>query len=201
MEFEYTQQALDYLSARDAKLGGAIARIGWIKREVNPDIFASLVHSIVSQQISRKAAATVWQRLQARCGEVSWQNINAVPADQVQQCGLSLRKVGYIKALGEAVASGRLDVAALTDLGDQEIVQTLSALPGIGVWTAEMLLIFSLGRPDVVSWGDLAIRRGMIVLYGLESLPRQQFEAYRQRYTPYGSVASLYLWAVSNEIK
>ena len=73
----------------------------------------------------------------------------------------------------------------------------LSALDGVGVWTAEMLLIFSLQRPDVVSWGDLAIRRGMMALYGLNSLTRTQFDNYRKRYSPYGSVASLYLWALA----
>ena len=82
-------------------------------------------------------------------------------------------------------------------LPDAEIISRLSALDGVGVWTAEMLLIFSLQRPDVVSWGDLAIRRGMMALYGLNSLTRTQFDNYRKRYSPYGSVASLYLWALA----
>ena len=77
------------------------------------------------------------------------------------------------------------------------MIQTLTALPGVGVWTAEMLLIFALGRPDVVSWGDQAIRRGLMRLYGLETLNRVQFAEYRERYRPYGTVASFYLWARS----
>ncbi len=82
-------------------------------------------------------------------------------------------------------------------MADEEIIDVLSSLRGIGVWTAEMLLLFSLCRPDVVSWGDQAIRRGMMNLYGLKTLSREQFERYRRRYSPYGSVASLYLWAIS----
>ena len=90
-----------------------------------------------------------------------------------------------------------LNIAELATLSDAEIIRRLSSLNGVGVWTAEMLLIFSLERPDVVSWGDLAIRRGMMNLYGLDSLTREQFDRYRKRYSPYGSVASLYLWALA----
>nr|MCU0538679.1 DNA-3-methyladenine glycosylase 2 family protein [Desulfobacterales bacterium] len=100
---------------------------------------------------------------------------------------------------GEAALRGDLDLAELGRLPDEGVIRKLSALPGIGVWTAEMLLIFSLCRPDVVSWGDLAIRRGMMRLYGLKELSRPRFDRFRKRYSPYGSVASLYLWAVSAE--
>jgi len=88
---------------------------------------------------------------------------------------------------------------ALREMPDETVIERLCALKGIGVWTAEMLLIFSLGRPDVLSWGDLAIRRGMTRLYGLKELTREKFEMYRKRYSPYGTVASLYIWAVSHE--
>ena len=92
---------------------------------------------------------------------------------------------------------GELDLAALAALPDQGVIDCLTALNGIGVWTAEMLLIFCLRRPDVVSWGDLAIRRGMMRLYNLRTLSREQFERRRKQYAPYGSVASLYLWALA----
>ena len=86
---------------------------------------------------------------------------------------------------------------ALPALPDAEVIRRLSAVPGVGVWTAEMLLIFALARPDVVSWGDRAIRRGMERLYGLATLNRAQFAQYRERYRPYGTVASFYLWALA----
>jgi len=79
---------------------------------------------------------------------------------------------------------------------DSEVIAKLSALRGVGVWTAEMLLIFSLQRSDVLSWGDLAIKKGIMKLYGLESLSREQFEEYRRLFSPYNSVASLYLWEI-----
>ena len=95
------------------------------------------------------------------------------------------------------MVGGALDLAALHAQPDAAVVATLSALPGVGVWTAEMLLIFSLGRPDVVSGGDPAIRRGMKRLYGLETLNKAHFAHDRERYRPYGTVASFYWWALA----
>ncbi|HOS18674.1 MAG TPA: DNA-3-methyladenine glycosylase 2 family protein, partial [Clostridia bacterium] len=89
------------------------------------------------------------------------------------------------------------DVEALRDMPDQEVIQRLSALSGIGVWTAEMLMIFCMQRPDIVSYGDLAIHRGMRMLYHHRGIDRNLFEKYARRYSPYGTVASLYLWAIA----
>jgi DNA-3-methyladenine glycosylase II len=102
-----------------------------------------------------------------------------------------------MKDIAEAALSGELDLNTFHTLPDDEIIKRLSSLNGIGVWTAEMLLIFSLCRPDVVSWSDLGIRRGMMNLYGLKKLGKEQFERHRRRYSPYGSTASLYLWKLS----
>ena len=195
--FTYGEKEIAHLKKKDKKLGLAIESIGPIQRAVNPDLFSSLIHSIVSQQIATKAAATVWTRLQLACGEITPAAIDGAEALHIQQCGMSMRKTLYIKGVGEAVKQNELNIAELATLSDEEIIRTLSSLNGVGVWTAEMLLIFSLQRPDVVSWGDLAIRRGMMNLYGLDSLTREQFERYRKRYSPYGSVASLYLWALA----
>jgi 3-methyladenine DNA glycosylase/8-oxoguanine DNA glycosylase len=195
--FQYGQAEIDYLARRDRKLGRAIGRIGMIERPVMPDLFKALVHSIVAQQISRKAADTVWAKLGERLSGVTPLNVAGTDICDIQECGLSMRKAGYIRGIGESVVCGRLDVLQLREMSDEEVIEKLSSFPGIGVWTAEMLLIFSLCRPDVVSWGDLAIRRGMMKLYGLKALSKMQFDRFRNRYSPCGSVASLYLWALS----
>jgi len=195
--FRYGPAEIDHLRRRDRALGRAIDRIGPLERPVIPDLFAALVHSVVAQQISGKAAATVSDRLRTRLGPITPQAVQGVAVEAIQQCGLSMRKATYIKGLGDAVANGTLDLDALPDLPDDEIIQRLSALHVIGVWTAEMILLFSLQRPDVVSWGDLGIRRGMTRLYGRADLDRAAFDRYRQRYSPYGSVASLYLWRIA----
>jgi DNA-3-methyladenine glycosylase II len=195
--FSYGRAEIDYLKRRDKKLGAAIDRIGLIEREIGPDPFASLVMSVVAQQISNKAARAVRGRLRELLVEITPERIAGVDSADIQRCGLSARKAGYIKGIAEAAMGGRVDFPRLNEMGDDEIILALSSLHGIGVWTAEMLLIFSLCRPDIVSWGDLAIRRGMMNLYGLKKLTRAQFDRYRKRYSPYGSVASLYLWALS----
>lgn len=197
--FRYGASEIDYLKQQDDHLALAIERIGWIERPVISDLFTALVSSIVHQQISNKAAATVWGRVVQRVGSLTPQAVMAVPVEEIQQLGMSMRKAGYIKSIAAAVASGEMDLNDLHSLPDVEVVERLSAQPGIGVWTAEMLMIFSMQRLDVVSWHDLAIRRGMMNLYGHTTLTRPQFDEYRQRYSPYGSVASLYLWQISKE--
>ncbi len=197
--FKYGQAELEYLKKRDKKLCAAIERIGMIEREVIPDLFCALINSIVGQQISAKAAVTVWNRVQESLGVITPESIVNATIENIQQCGLSLRKVGYIKGVGEAVTTGKLNLSELCELEDGEIIDRLSSLNGIGKWSAEMLLIFSMERPNVVSWGDLAIQRGMKNLYGLKTLTKEQFVKYVKRYSPYGSVASLYLWALSKE--
>ncbi|MFZ5643613.1 MAG: DNA-3-methyladenine glycosylase family protein [Bacillota bacterium] len=195
--FKYGQKEIEYLKRKDKKLGAAIDTIGIIKREVTPDPFIALVSSIVSQQISKKAAITVWNRLSKLLGNITPGSIAQVDLSELQGCGMSQRKAGYIKGIADAAISGKVDFKSLNTLTDDEIIKKLSSLHGVGVWTVEMLLIFSLCRPDVVSYKDLAICRGMKNLYGLKDISKDKFERYRKRYSPYGSVASLYLWELS----
>jgi 3-methyladenine DNA glycosylase/8-oxoguanine DNA glycosylase len=195
--FEYGQKEIAYLKNKDKKLGTAIDEIGMIKREITPDPFIALVSSVVSQQISNKAAETVWNRLDKLLGNITPESIAQADLSEIQSCGMSMRKAGYIKGIADAAISRIVNFNTLHTLTDGEIIKKLSSLHGVGVWTAEMLLIFSLCRPNVVSYKDLAICRGIMNLYGLKELSREKFDRYRKRYSPYGSVASLYLWALS----
>jgi DNA-3-methyladenine glycosylase II len=195
--FEYGYTEIEHLKRRDKKLGEAIDRIGMLQREIKPDPFTALISSIVSQQISKKAAETVWNRLSILVERITPENIAKVSLDEIQSCGMSARKAGYIQGIANAATSGMVNFDTLHTLCDEAIIKNLSSLNGVGVWTAEMLLIFSLCRPDVVSYGDLAIRRGMMNLYGLKELRKEKFARYVKKYSPYGSVASLYLWELS----
>ncbi len=196
--FPYGTTEIEYLRNRDHLLGEAISEIGMIERQVIPDLFTAIVSSIASQQISAKAAATVWKRIEDRFGTITPETICRSSPAEIQRCGMSMRKAGYIYGIAEAVMNGDLDLVSLARLPDEEVVARLSALNGIGVWTAEMLLIFAMERPDVVSWGDAAIRRGMMKLYHTENLDRKTFLRVRSRYSPFGSVASLYLWEIAH---
>ena len=195
--FEYGDKEITYLAAKDKKLGAAMEQIGHIKREVTPDLFAMLVRSIVGQQISTKAQHTIWGRMVAGIGAITPEAVAALPAEQLQSFGISFRKAGYIKNAAEKILSGHLDIEALQHKTDDEVCRELSALEGIGVWTAEMLMTFSMQRPDIISFGDLAILRGLRMLYHHRKITRELFDKYRRRYSPYATVASLYLWAIA----
>ena len=197
MVFHYDSESVEHLKLRDPVLGAAIEAIGPIEREVTPDLFGGLVSSIIAQQISSKAARTVWERFKVLVVDVTPERVAAFDVESIQKQGMSLRKAGYIKSIAESVLSGTFDIEGLSTLSDDRVKSALKGLPGIGVWTAEMLMLFSMQRQDILSWDDLAIRRGMMRLYGLESLDRKTFEHYRGVYSPFGSVASLYLWAIS----
>lgn len=195
--FHYGSKETDWLAKRDKRMAEAIAHFGLLQRGMAPDLFAALIRNIVDQQISTKAALTVNARLLTLVGALTPQRLEALPAQAIQGCGMSMKKALYIKGAASAAMSGELDLGTIAQASDEEVIATLSRLPGIGIWTAEMLMIFSLGWPNVLSWGDLAIRRGIMHLYRHKTLPRERFERYRRRYTPYGSVASFYLWAMS----
>ncbi len=196
--FEYGANAIAHLKSRDKLLGEAIDRIGMIRRKVNSDPFTALISSVISQQISKQAAEAIRGRLHVLLGDVTPESISAASITLIKGCGLSEQKAVCLKGLAEAAITGEVDFTALPSLPDEEVIAVLTSLRGVGVWTAEMILLFSLGRPDIVSYRDLAIRRGMMNLYGLKSLPPEVFEQYRKCYSPYGSVASLYLWALSS---
>lgn len=196
--FEYGDEELNYLKQADETLGAVIDQFGKIDRIVIPNLFQALVYSIVGQQISLKAANTVWDRFQDRF-EISPEYLLTVSQEEIQQCGISMRKVDYIIGIAQDIADGNLDMNSLYSLSDKEVIKRLSSLKGIGVWTAEMLLLNSMERPDIVSYGDIAIQRGMKKLYGLDSLTKGQFEEYRSRFSPYGSIASIYLWRISKQ--
>ena len=195
--FVYGDTEIAHLKKRDKALGSAIDRIGPIRREVNPNLFSALVNSIVGQQISSKAQVTIWQRMKDKFGEITPQTILSCPEPELQSCGISFRKALYIRGITERIAEGRLDIEALCLQSDAEVCAELVKLNGVGIWTAEMLMLFSMQRPDILSFGDLAIHRGMRMLYRHRTITKELFEKYRRRYSPYGSVASLYLWAIA----
>lgn len=195
--YPYGETEIQALAKKDPKLGQAIKDIGMIRREVKTDLFSSLISSVVSQQISNKAYATVWSRIVTAVGDLTPKNILLIPREDLKACGLSYKKTDWIQSIALAVDDGSFDLESLTSLSDEDVIRELIRLPGIGKWTAEMLLIFSLQRPDILSYGDLAIRRGIQKLYGLDKLSKNDFESIRQRLSPYNTVASLYFWELS----
>lgn len=195
--FSYGEKEVDYLKSKDKKLAAVIERIGHIDRKVDDDLFSSVVRHIIGQQISTVAQATLWNRLSDKVGSVSVDSISSLNRDELQSIGMTYKKADYILDFTEKVREGSFDISALDHMADEQVIKELYSLKGIGVWTAEMILTFCMQRPDVVSYGDLAIIRGMRMLYRHKKIDKVKFERYRKRYSPYGTVASLYLWAIA----
>jgi len=162
------------------------------------DPYGALLRAIVGQQLSTKAARTIYGRLLELFGgsvPTPRQLIEADP-DAIRAAGLSRPKIAYLRDLAERVEDGELELARLTELPDQEVSAQLVAVKGLGQWTADMFLIFHLGRPDVLPVGDLGIRRAVERLYGLKEIPGvEQITRIAEPWRPYRSLASLYLWA------
>lgn len=166
--------------------------------ECSGDLFTSLVESVVYQQLSGRVAEAIYGRFKNLLGTVTPGNILNASAGALRDCGLSARKASYLRGIAEASLSGVLDFGKLAAMPDAEVTAELVKLKGVGPWTAEMLLIFSLGRRDVLSCRDLGVRRGMMKLYNIDEVPEEKFEFYRRRCSPHGTLATLYLWRIAD---
>ncbi|MBO1264115.1 DNA-3-methyladenine glycosylase 2 family protein [Proteiniclasticum sp. SCR006] len=193
----FTPEEYEGLKKKDRLLGKAMEKLPLYEREVDENLFRSLMNNIVGQQISMKAAETVWKRFLAHFGEITPEKIHAASLEEIQALGISMRKATYIRKTTEKIHEHIVDLEALWQMADQEVADTLVTLNGIGPWTAEMIMIFSMGRKDIMSYGDLAIRRGLMLLYGHEEITKELFRDYQKKFSPYGTLASLYLWEIS----
>lgn len=191
------EEGLPYLAKKDKRMAAAIEEIGLTMRPGVEGLFVGLVSSIIGQQISIKAADSIWRKLEAAMGEITPERLVQAGMDELRACGLSGRKAEYVHGVAEAVTSGALDLNALERAEDEEVIRELVKLRGVGRWTAEMLLIFSLQRQDVMSYDDYGLRSGLCRLYHHHDMPRERFERYRKRFSPYGTAASLVLWEIA----
>jgi DNA-3-methyladenine glycosylase II len=162
----------------------------------NDQLFSTLVSSVVGQQLSTKAAASIWERVKATCGgRVTAKTVAGATPEALRASGLSASKVKTLKALSDAVLKDGLDLLSLKKLPHDKAAAKLTHIWGIGPWTAEMFLIFALEAPDVFSPGDLGLVRAVERLYGLpKDAPREMILAITENWTPYRSFASLVLW-------
>ncbi len=197
MNFLYGEKETTFLKEKDKQLGAAIDAIGHINRQVDSDLFSSVVHQIIGQQISTKAQETIWKRLQDALNVVDAGSILAADPNFLQSCGISFRKVEYIRDFAKKVRDGSFDLEEIRTMDDAQAISKLSSLRGVGTWTAEMILLFCLQRPDILSFHDFGIRKGLCLLHHHQKMTRELFDKYRCLYHPYGSTASLYLWAIA----
>ncbi len=189
---------IDYLSQKDLKLASIIKSIGDYSIKMHSDPFESLIQSIIYQQLSGKAANAIYKRFLNYYGGIipTPQQIISTPNEILRdRIGLSFRKIEYIKDLSSRISDGRLSLSLLSGMTDDEIISELIKVKGIGRWTAEMFLIFCLGREDVIPIGDLGIRKAIQILYNLPQLPTpSSILIISLSWKPYRSIATWYLW-------
>ena len=194
------QTAIAHLTAADPLLGRVIARGHEIAPRPHKDLYLALLRAIVSQQISTKAAAAIWKRFQSLFppeGYPEPREVLARSEDELRAAGLSRQKAGYLKAIAEHNERGLLDYQHLTSLSEETFTQHLTAIRGVGRWTAQMLQMFALDQPDVFSEGDLGVQNAMRKLYGLEETGRalqKRMVGIAETWRPYRTLACKYLW-------
>jgi DNA-3-methyladenine glycosylase II len=203
-----TDEGTEQLRTSDDTLGALIDERGPLEKDHRAgsrpaDAYGALLRSIVGQQLSTKAARTIYERVAAMYGArtPTPQQLLDTDPEALRAAGLSRAKANYVRDLAQHVISGELELDRLDDLSDDEVIAELVAVKGLGMWTAHMFLIFHLGRPDVLPVGDLGVRRAVERAYGFEGLPSaEELEALGERWRPHRSLASLYLWrSLDNE--
>lgn len=192
-------RAIAHLQEVDPILGAWIDQVGScsLTRERDGTHFSALVRSIVYQQLSGKAAGTIYRRFEALFGDAppTPRQVLAAKHQKLRGVGLSERKAEYIRDLARQVAEGRVPIETLDELPDDEVIEALTMVRGIGEWTAQMFLMFRLGRPDVLPVLDLGVQNGVKRLYGLRTHPKPERVAkIGAKWAPYRTVAAWYLW-------
>jgi len=193
-------EAVTHLRATDRVLARVIDAIGPFTLEPREGTFRMLSRAIFFQQLAGPAARAIMNRVLAtlEADEEGWyepQRLLAATDEQLRAAGLSRQKTVYVRDLAEKFASGELSEDGFQDLDDEEVIQRVSAVKGIGRWTGEMFLIFSLGRPDVLPVDDLGVRRGMQITYGLPELPKpDEMRRTAEPWRPYRSAGTWYMW-------
>ena len=189
-----------HLMGADPRMAQLIERFGYIERPTSAPLFQTLVRNIVSQQVATSVAERTYERLAAKVGEVTPQSIATLGEEGLRGIGLPVRKARWVVSAAERFLSGEFDPEEIAGLSDRQAIRKLTKLDGVGVWSAEMLLMFSLARENILSSGDLILRRAIATLYGERKLTPRRMEHYRKLFSPYCSVASLYLWAYGNSL-
>ena len=192
--FAYGETETEYLKAKDKKLARLIDKVGHIFRPVYDDVFLSVVRNITAQQVSGSACKTIWSRMNGKLGNITPASVLEAGIDVLHSFGMSFRKAEYITDFARKVHDGSFDHESIRRVNDEEAVRALTSLRGVGEWTAEMTLLFTLQRMDVFSFKDFGIIKGLCAVYHHREITPERFMRYRKRFSPYGSVASLYFW-------
>jgi DNA-3-methyladenine glycosylase II len=205
------RKAINHLKKSDPVMASIIARVGPFRLDRRPATFEAMVRAIVFQQLAGAAARTIYQRVQNACEQstggqdterslyggfmITPDSVLALTEGQMRACGLSRQKLSYIRDLAQKTISRDVDFASLPDMSDDDVIEHLTRVKGIGLWSAQMFLIFALGRLDVMPTADLGINMAICKAYGKRKIPKpKQILKFSEKWKPYRSLACWYLW-------
>lgn len=196
---EAIRYSLDHISASEPAIARALERVGYPEPRIREPGYQTLLRTIVGQQVSVAAAASVWNKLAALLGEdVPPEKLLAADFDALRACGLSRQKQGYARSLAELVTTGALDLSALPE-DDEAAIAELTKIKGIGRWSAEIYLLFAEGRPDILAAGDLAVQAGLHKLFDLAARPSEkEVRALAEAWRPHRGAVTLLTWHCYN---
>ncbi len=200
MKLEVTQEIIEYLIEKDNTFEMLFNQYGLISIELNNNLFESVIMNIVGQMLSKKVADKMYDRLLLLCDcKLTPDSIESITRDDIRSCGISFSKADFIKEFASKYANDEYDFSSLDELNDNDTVKCLRQIKGVGTWTAEMLALFALGKPNIFSYDDVALKNGIMKSKGYKTLSKRRFESLRKKYSPYCSFASLYFYRFNDD--
>jgi len=195
-----TKEIEQYLISKDQELQGLFDAYGLLSYSREENVYESIVYHIVEQMLSIHAARTIYGRLSNLCGgAVTADAICSLNKEDMRQCGISYSKVKYIQEFSLDYKNGKFNFNSLKEMTDYEVILYLKKINGVGLWTAEMIALFTLGRANVFSYDDVALRNGIMKAKGYKTLSKKRFECLRKKYSPYCSYISLYFYKCNDD--
>lgn len=189
-----------FLKSSDSVFNKLIEKYGLLETHSSFDLFSSFIFHFIGQMLSNKVADVLWTRFVNLVGEVEPHNILNIPDDKIRNIGISRAKIEFIKSFCNVIINKKIVLDSLNSLSDDELIRTLTKIKGVGEWTAEMIALFSLGRENIFSFKDVALKRGIMKCHpNFKTLSKTRFEKLRKLYSPYCSYASLYFYKVNDD--
>lgn len=195
----YDTKEMQYISDKHPVMKTLVEHYGMLQMGKVKDIYTSLVLHIISQMLANSVSETLIKRFINLVGEITPENVLRVGKEAIRECGISLKKAEYILELSNSVVEGGYDFSGLESMSDDEAVKHLMQIKGVGKWTAEMIVEFTMGRLNIFSYDDVALQNGIKKAHGFKTLSKMRFERLRKLYAPYCSVASVYYYAYNDD--
>ena len=200
MMMKVTISIAKFLKSSDSVFNKLIEKYGLLETHSSFDLFSSFIFHFIGQMLSNKVADVLWTRFVNLVGEVEPHNILNIPDDKIRNIGISRAKIEFIKSFCNVIINKKIVLVSLNSLSDDELIRTLTKIKGVGEWTAEMIALFSLGRENIFSFKDVALKRGIMKCHpNFKTLSKTRFEKLRKLYSPYCSYASLYFYKVNDD--